>query len=137
MKNKNNKSYLSNGFTLIELMVVIAIILILSGFLLPKLMGYQQKARNAKAVNTARQIQTAAMSSYGEEDGKFVKDDVLNNINSLTVAEGVEIADISDQAAAIDFSSDGKNYCVEVDASNNKYVVKDDKKNVIYPKVLD
>ena len=86
LKNKKNKK---RGFTLIELVVVISIIVIFAGFLIPKFAGYQTRAKDTKAINTAKQIQSAALSSYSEMDGKFVEASVEATVAELTGAEAV------------------------------------------------
>ncbi|WPC40931.1 type II secretion system protein [Clostridium sp. JS66] len=111
------------GFTLIELMLVITIILILMGFLVPKVSAYQEKARNAKAINTAKQIETAAMASYGNNDSKFSKDDVIKTVQELTSAENVDAGTVTDESATITYTSDGKNCSVEINAKDNTYKV--------------
>jgi type IV pilus assembly protein PilA len=63
MKLKNKK-----GFTLIELIVVIAILGILAAVLIPTISGYTDKA-NARAVEAdARTIITAAAAAYAEDN---------------------------------------------------------------------
>lgn len=129
MKN----SYKSKGFTLIELMLVITIILILMGFLVPKVSAYQEKARNAKAINTAKQIETAAMASYGNNDSKFDGTDVTTTVQQLTSAQSVSVGTVSDQSVNVTYESDGKSYSVEINATDNTYIVKRDN-NQIFPK---
>ncbi len=48
------------GFTLIELMIVILVILILAGILVPQFGLAQERARKAKCVSNQRNIETAA-----------------------------------------------------------------------------
>ena len=50
------------GFTLIELIAVIAIIIILSGVLLPKVIGYVQEAKKLKVVDQCRKVVMATES---------------------------------------------------------------------------
>jgi type IV pilus assembly protein PilA len=130
------KTYVNKkGFTLVELMLVRSIILILMGFLIPKLASYQEKAKITKAVSTAKQIQTAAMASYGDNEGKFDSTDVKSNIELLTSAENVTIGNLSSDNQNIDISykSDSKDCKVTVDADKNTFTVTYDSK-IVYPK---
>jgi type IV pilus assembly protein PilA len=52
------------GFTLVELIVVIAIIGILAGVLLPKYFGFTDQARKAAAFSDAKNIQSTAEAYY-------------------------------------------------------------------------
>lgn len=76
MKNLKNKK----GFTLIELIVVIAILGILALFLVPQFMGDSQDAKNQVAQANARTVWTPAKaaetsSEYKEfTDATFVKE---------------------------------------------------------------
>lgn len=126
------------GFTLIELMIVISILLVLLGFMIPKFSAYQDKAKNINAINTAKQIQTAAMASYGDNGGKFIKDDVENTITTLTPLTSTDSVSASlqgteNQGIEITYNKDGKSYTVAIDASQNTYTLKQGK-NQIYPK---
>jgi type IV pilus assembly protein PilA len=147
LKNNNIKFKKNSGFTLIELMVVITIILVMLGFLVPKLYGYQVKAKQTKAINTAKQIQTAAMSSYSEDNQKFVENDVISTIGNLTGVDTtstppttIVTPGTTDQDITVKFDSDGDNYTVGIDAANSSYTVNavnDAGSTQIYPKVID
>ncbi|NMM61394.1 type II secretion system protein [Clostridium sp. P21] len=115
--------YKHKGFTLIELMLVITIILILMGVLIPKVSAYQQKARNAKAVSAAKQIQTAAMSSYGNNDGNFNESDVTSTINELTSVEAINNVTVDGESINIGYKSDGRDCSVEINTGNNTCIV--------------
>ena len=53
-KKKNNK-----GFSLIELIIAIAILIILTGLLAPQFMKYIEKSREAKDMQTLDSVYTA------------------------------------------------------------------------------
>lgn len=122
---KEKRKLIQGGFTLIELLLVVSIILILMGFLVPKFSGYESKVKTTKAINTAKQIQTAAMASYGENDGVFIDQDVKDCIDQLTSAQTVEISEVGDDGKniSVSYESDDKNYVVDIDAGKNEYTV--------------
>jgi type IV pilus assembly protein PilA len=122
------------GFTLIELVVVISMILIFAGFLIPKFAGYQSRAKDTKAVNTAKQIQSAALSSYSEMDGKFVEASVDTSVSELTGAESAKSA-MDAGVLKVTFTSDGESYRVDItDTSGTFKVYKGEASQQIYPK---
>ncbi len=65
---KRNKKKLNNkGFSLVELIIVIAIMAILSGALAPQLIKYLDKSRKATDVQTAQTIATAVNTALTNE----------------------------------------------------------------------
>jgi len=60
LKNKNK------GFTLVELIVVIAIIGILAAIMMPKFFGFTDDARKSAALSEAKSIRTLCESYYGQ-----------------------------------------------------------------------
>ena len=126
-KNRKNK-----GFTLIELIVVVSIMLILSSFMIPKILGYQDKAKKAKVVNSARQIFDATMSDYAEEEGILTQSKVLALVNSVIdsniVTSDVVVASATATSAAtatVKLVSDTKTYQVIVTPATNGFSVKE------------
>jgi len=111
------------GFTLIELVVVISIILIFAGFLIPKFAGYQTRAKDTKAINTAKQIQSAALSSYSEMNGKFEVSAVSDSVSALTGAEGVSVTVEGGKTVKVSFTSDTSTYTVKIEDTSGTFTV--------------
>ena len=76
-KQKINKNK-QRGFTLIEIMIVVAIIGILSSLILPKIMGKPGEARTQKSKHDIRMV-SSALNLYK-----------LDNFNYPTTEEGLE-----------------------------------------------
>ncbi|AFQ43001.1 type II secretion system protein [Desulfosporosinus meridiei] len=71
------------GFTLVELIVVIAIIGILAGVMLPKYFGFSDDARKAAAISEAKSIRTLLETySANDPEGDWPS---LTNATSVTV----------------------------------------------------
>jgi len=57
-----------NGFTLIELIVVIAIIGVLAAILVPAMMGYIKKSRRSSDISSAKTIYDSVMATIADND---------------------------------------------------------------------
>src|SRR5215470_9240996 len=64
------KKRLTGGFTLIELMVVVAIIGILAAVAIPAFMKNAKKAKTTEATINLKKLQDGAISYYHEEKNK-------------------------------------------------------------------
>lgn len=62
--NKQNKINYTKGFTLIELMIVVAIIGTLSAIAVPNMIGFINKAKVVKTVTELKTIESALMEHY-------------------------------------------------------------------------
>lgn len=91
---KRNKS---KGFTLIEVMAVIAIIGVLAAVLIPNITGYINEARKVKVVNQARKVVTAVESFNVKSINKIGKDgeqtisEVKPKLDGFIEAEDIDL----------------------------------------------
>ncbi|OPX50861.1 type II secretion system protein [Clostridium thermobutyricum] len=107
IKNKKKK-----GFTLIEMVAVVAIIGILAAILVPKITGYMKEAKKTGVVDQARKVsqayETAKMKNkLFEKDGTTATDEstlvsAISNPTMLSLIDGADLSKI------LGVSSDGK-----------------------------
>ncbi|MFI3177596.1 MAG: type II secretion system protein [Eubacteriales bacterium] len=98
IKSKLNQK----GFSLIELMVVIVIMLILAAIAIPAFMGVIQDAREASAQSEAKTVLMLAQLEQNKEDGLDMNDDS----NDAAILEEAGLLDDAD-AYTIDVEDDG------------------------------
>lgn len=140
MKNK--------GFSMVELIIVIAIMAILSGFLAPALVRYINKSRLSADIDTGRTLATALMTSIVNEavrddaeyhDTPYKVSDMGGSLFKAAVSDIIPIDEIEGKAQkdvdGNDFPSPGCFYYA-LDPEKNKvqvYYGGDDEDYMIYP----
>ncbi|MFQ2033894.1 prepilin-type N-terminal cleavage/methylation domain-containing protein [Aeromonas veronii] len=121
-----------SGFTLIELMIVVAIVAILAAVALPAYQNYTKKARFSEVIAATSGVKTAVELCYQNLSDLAVCDGGLNgiaaditsnvspNTASLTVANGVITALAVGTSAAAANGLNGESYILTPTAANNK-----------------
>lgn len=100
MKNLKNKK----GFTLVELIVVIAILGILALFLVPQFTGYSQDAKNQVAQANARNVWSVANATLTQSE---YDDKIVVTADGTTTTSGKKgIKDVTLEKLGDSFKSD-------------------------------
>lgn len=81
-KMKTTRTTGLGGFTLVEIMIVVAIIALLAAIVIPNLMRAGARSQATTCINNLRQLDTA-IQQFSVENGKHVGD-VVNYPNDLT-----------------------------------------------------
>ena len=102
------------GFTLIELIVVIAIIGVLAAILVPSMLGYVKKSKIQGANSTASTLAKAANSAVTDldEEDKVPGDGTVKGSDCTAAATTAEVADAI-QTFFNDFKDGGDGMAVE------------------------
>ena len=86
MNSPQPASRSSKGFTLMEILVVIAIILVLAAIAFPVFATVQNRANKAVALNNMRQLGSAAGSYTSQNDGQLPAEDAKGTDNWASAA---------------------------------------------------
>ena len=76
---QNNKS--RKGFTIVELVIVIAVIAILAGVLIPTFSNVVDKANDSSALQEARNVYTNYMAEFNYSTGETPAEDLVIKAN--------------------------------------------------------
>jgi|GEM_PF-1145837 len=142
MKLTNNIKKQANrkkkGFTLIEIIVAVTIVIILSALAVPRVSAYISKAKEASAISAGKQIFTAAMWSYSENNDKFdvgkVTDSVEKTSNvKLSATSPVTVDSTNNKSVTINFESDKKPYILKINGDSNSYTIEDNSESTPTP----
>lgn len=82
---KNQKKLGNKGFSLVELIVVIAIMAVLVGVLAPTLIGNIEKSREAKDFTALDSVYSAVQTAYGDDAGNTAAQKITNITTGVTL----------------------------------------------------
>lgn len=122
------------GFTLIEVLITISIMSILSSVFIINGISYQNKAKQLKAINTAKQIKAIILSSYSQQGGNIIISDIQNTILNFTDINNINSSDIikvDEKNIEVKFTSNKKNYIMDLNVDTNLCILKSENKVIL------
>lgn len=112
----HSKQYKMRGFTLIELVVVIALLAILAAFAIPRYAGLEREARSASILGVSGSIRSGAALVHGLWLSQSINPVVMEG-NSISLTEGYP--DATDIALTL---ADLTGFTVAVNGGGNQAV---------------
>ena len=113
----NTKNTTNHGFTLIEMVGVLAVIAILAALLVPKIFAAINDSRISSAVSSVNACKTATMSYFGKTaafpttnsfDGVLVGEKLMDQLLNCKIAETSSAAEVVPIASTTVAGLDGK-----------------------------
>ena len=104
----------NKGFSLVELIIVIAIMAILAAAIAPALIRYIDKSRKADDIAAAETVNTAVQTSLSNEDAY---DDIMDAMNGQVLASANAEDKFTLNSAATGVANSGTNFLAEVNSN--------------------
>jgi type IV pilus assembly protein PilA len=117
---KDNK-----GFSLVELIIVIAIMAVLVGVLAPQFIKYVEQSRRSRDIATAQEIREGVLAAIA--DGKVTDSNAAGQLNSgsLTIGTGNAVDSISEVPTTVGNKvAVGSNFVINYNAAQGTCEVK-------------
>ena len=113
------------GFTLVELIVVLAILAVLSAIMVPSLTGYIDKAKNTQLLSIARSVYTAAQVEVSEAyaRGPLEVRSATNKTDSPAVGNFPSIRNIVENSEMKDWGFAGQDYVDYKENDTVRYLI--------------
>lgn len=127
--NPRKSASTKKGFTLIETLVVIAIIGILAGIILVAMGGMRSKAKDSRIISEMGQLRNAAPlyyhmqnpNTYTGMDCNVTVPNIKPLCDDIALQGGIKPSDEVTPAYGLDIIVSGQAYCAEVRLNSGKY----------------